>query len=315
MMEMKAFKEKISEISSQAFKAVDLKVLQVNVGYRCNLTCKHCHVSGGPGRKEVMNEKTAGQVIRVVTENPFATLDITGGTPELNPSLRTIIGETRRTSKHVIVRTNLTAFFEPGLESYPEWYRDHGVELIASLPYYLEDGVDRVRGNGTYKKSIEALRILNGLGYGIDSTGPSLGLVYNPQGMFLAPSQCLLETEYRRELKDRFGISFTRLYTFTNMPIGRFREHLVRTGNLDKYLDKLAAAFNPATLDGIMCRHIVSVGWDGALYDCDFNQVLGLATASGAPRHIGDFDYAALANRSISTGDHCYGCTAGQGSS
>lgn len=313
--ELKTFKEKISETSSGAFKVLDLKVLQVNLGYRCNLACKHCHVSGGPGRQEVMNEKTAGQVIRAVVENPFEMLDVTGGAPELNPSLRTIIRETRQAGKHVTVRTNLTIFFEPGFESYPAWYREQGVELIASLPYYLEDGVDRVRGNGAYKKSIEAMKRLNGLGYGIDSTGPSLSLVYNPQGMFLAPSQCSLEAEYRRELNDRFGISFTRLYTFTNMPIGRFRDYLVRTGNLEKYLYKLATAFNPATLDSIMCRHIVSVGWDGALYDCDFNQVLGISTEPGAPGHIAGFDYAGLSNRTVAVGDHCYGCTAGQGSS
>ncbi len=312
---MKTFKETISETSLQSFMALDLKVLQANVGYRCNLACKHCHVSGGPVRQEVMNEKIARQVIRVVTDNPFDMLDITGGAPEMNPSLKTIVRETRRAGKRVTVRTNLTIFFEHGFEAFPEWYRDQGVDLIASLPYYLEDGVDRVRGNGTYKKSIEALKILNGLGYGIDSTGPSLSLVYNPQGMFLAPSQCSLEMEYRRELKDRFGISFTRLYTFTNMPLGRFREHLVRTGNLDKYMDKLACAFNPATLDGIMCRHIISVGWDGALHDCDFNLVLGLPTAAGVPQHIDDFDYTVLVNRLVSVGDHCYGCTAGQGSS
>lgn len=314
-MEMKSFKEKISQISSQSLKAIDLNVLQVNMGYLCNLACKHCHVSGGQGRREVMNEKTATQVIRAVTENPFETLDITGGAPELNPSLRTIIRETRTSGKRVIVRTNLTVFFEQGFDSYPEWYRDQGVELIASLPYYLEDGVDRVRGTGTYKKSIEALKILNGLGYGIDSSSPLLSLVYNPQGMFLSPSQCSLEKEYQRELKNRYGISFNRLYTLTNMPIGRFREYLVRTGNLEKYLDKLADAFNPTALEGIMCRHIVSVGWDGTLCDCDFNQVLRFPTAAGVPRLIDDFDYAALANRSIAFGDHCYGCTAGHGSS
>jgi radical SAM/Cys-rich protein len=313
--EFKPFKDRISEISPEPFNALDLKVLQVNVGYRCNLSCKHCHVSGGPGRQEVMNEETAGQVIRAVRENPFDTLDITGGAPELNPMLKTMICGARQAGKLVTVRTNLTVFFEPGFESYPAWYREQGVDLIASLPYYLEDGVDRVRGSGTYKKSIEALKVLNSLGYGIDPAGPSLSLVYNPQGMFLAPSQCTLESEYRRELKDRYRISFTRLYAFTNMPIGRFREHLVKTGNLEKYSEKLAAVFNPGTLNGIMCRHIVSVGWNGALYDCDFNQVLGLATVSGAPRHIDEFDYAALSNRTIAVGDHCYGCAAGQGSS
>ena len=245
---MKTFKEKIRETSPQSLERLDLKILQVNAGYRCNLACKHCHISGSPARREVMNAKIAEKVIRVVTENPFETLDITGGAPELNPTLRTIITETKKAEKSVTVRTNLTIFFEQGLELYPEWYRKQSVDLIASLPYYLEDSVDRVRGIGTYKKSIEALKILNGLGYGIDSTGPSLSLVYNPQGMFLAPSQCSLETEYRRELKERFDISFTRLYTLTNMPVGRFREYLVRTGNFDKYMDKLAAAFNPVTL-------------------------------------------------------------------
>jgi radical SAM/Cys-rich protein len=312
---MKTFKEKIDETLSQPLETIDLKILQVNIGYLCNLSCKHCHVSGSPGRREVMDEKIAGQVMRVITENPFETLDITGGAPELNPSLRTIIEEARKAEKRVTVRTNLTIFLEQRFESFPEWYRGQHVDLIASLPYYLEDGVDRVRGVGTYKKSIEALKILNGLGYGIDSTGPSLSLVYNPQGMFLAPSQCSLETEYRRELKEHFGISFTRLYTITNMPIGRFREYLVRTGNLDKYMDKLGNAFNPATLSGIMCRHIVSVGWDGVLCDCDFNQVLGRETTVDVPKNISDFNYAALANRPISVGDHCYGCTAGQGSS
>ncbi|HYA88970.1 MAG TPA: arsenosugar biosynthesis radical SAM (seleno)protein ArsS [Nitrospirota bacterium] len=312
---MKTFKEKIGETSLQSLEALDLKILQVNIGYRCNLACKHCHVSGSPGRREVMDVMTAGQVIRVLTENPFETLDITGGAPELNPSLRTMIREARNAEKCVTVRTNLTVFFEERLESYPEWYREQSVDLIASLPFYLEEGVDRVRGTGTYKKSIEALKILNGLGYGTDSTGPSLSLVYNPQGMYLAPTQCTLEAEYRRELQERFGIAFTRLYTLSNMPIGRFREYLVRTGNFDKYMDKLAAAFNPATLSGIMCRHIVSVGWDGTLYDCDFNQALGHATMAGALKKIDDFDYAALVNRSISVDDHCYGCTAGQGSS
>lgn len=262
-----------------------------------------------------MDEKTATRIMRLITENPIETLDITGGAPELNPSLRTIIRAARIAEKRVIVRTNLTIFFEQGLESYPEWYREQGVDLIASLPYYLEEGVDRVRGTGTYKKSIEALKILNNLGYGIDSTGPSLSLVYNPQGMYLAPPQCSLETEYRRELKERFGIVFTRLYTLSNMPIGRFREYLVRTGNFDKYMDKLAAAFNPETLSGVMCRHIVSVGWDGTLYDCDFNQALGYAITAGTPKNLDGFDYAALAERAITVGDHCYGCTAGQGSS
>jgi radical SAM/Cys-rich protein len=196
----------------------------------------------------------------------------------------------------------------------PEFYRDLGVEVTASLPYYKEDNVDRIRGSGTFQKCISALQRLNSLGYG----GPgkrTLNLVYNPPGAFLAPDQKVLELEYQKELGARFQISFDRLYAFTNMPIGRFRDFLVRTGNLEKYLDKLASAFNPATLGNIMCRHLISVGWDGRLFDCDFNQVLGLPVGPGAPVHIRDFDLSALAHRAIEVGDHCFGCTAGAGSS
>jgi len=309
------FSDKITAVKAVPLKALDINILQVNLGYRCNMACKHCHVSAGPSRTEVMGRKTAEKVLRVLLDNPFETLDLTGGAPELNPSFRMLVAGARNAGKHVIARTNLTIIFEEGMEDLPEFYRDSDVELIASLPYYLEEGVDRVRGSGAFGKSIKALQTLNALGYGKESSGPSLSLVYNPQGMFLAPAQCALEGEYKRELKDRFGVSFTRLYTFTNMPIGRFREFLVRTGNLVKYLEKLSAAFNPATLDGIMCRHLVNVGWDGTLFDCDFNQVLGHKTASDVPRHIDDFDFAALAGRAIAVDDHCFGCTAGQGSS
>jgi radical SAM/Cys-rich protein len=309
------FSDKLAAVKSGPLKALDIGILQVNLGYRCNMACKHCHVSAGPARTEVMDGNTAEKVLRVLRDNPFETLDLTGGAPELNPSFRMLVTGARNAGKRVISRTNLTIFFEEGMEDLAGFYRDRDVELIASLPYYLEDGVDRVRGSGTFRKSIEALQTLNALGYGKESSGPSLSLVYNPQGMFLAPAQCTLEAEYKRELKDRFDVSFTRLYTFTNMPIGRFREFLIRTGNLDKYREKLSAAFNPATLEGIMCRHLVNVGWDGTLFDCDFNQVLGHKTVSDVPWHIDNFDFAALAGRAIDVDDHCFGCTAGQGSS
>jgi radical SAM/Cys-rich protein len=309
------FSEKLLSVKSGPLKALDIHILQVNLGYCCNMSCKHCHVSAGPARSEVMDTKTAEKVLRVLLDNPFDTLDLTGGAPELNSSFRLLVNGARDAGKHVIARTNLTIFFEKGMEDLPGYYHDREVELIASLPYYLEDNVDRVRGSGAFMKSIKALQTLNALGYGNGSSGPPLSLVYNPQGMFLAPAQCALEAEYKRELKDRFSVSFTRLYTFTNMPIGRFREFLARTGNLDKYQEKLSTAFNPATLDGIMCRHLVNVGWDGSLFDCDFNQVLGHKTASEVPRHLDNFDYAALAGRTIVVDDHCYGCTAGQGSS
>ncbi len=311
------FEQRLQAAQGGPLKARELKILQANLGYRCNMACKHCHVQGGPDRTEVMDEKTAREVLHVVANHPFETLDLTGGSPELNPSFRMLVAEARKAGRRVIVRTNLTVLFEPGMEGLAEFYCGHQVELIASLPFYLEDGVDRVRGSGTFLKSINALKMLNSLGYGCgagESNDLPLNLVYNPQGMFLPPAQEALETEYRRSLKDRFGLSFTRLYAFANMPIGRFRNFLERTGNLDRYLDKLAGAFNPAALDKVMCRHILSVGWNGTLYDCDFNQVLDLPAQSPAHR-IEAFDYDALSDRVIAAGEHCFGCTAGQGSS
>jgi radical SAM/Cys-rich protein len=312
---MTKFSEKIAAVNSGPLKALQTKILQVNLGYRCNMSCKHCHVSGGPGRHELMGRDIARKALDVLLDNPFDTLDLTGGAPELNPSFRRLVTEARKNGRRVTARTNLTIMYEPGMEYLPGFYRDHNVELIASLPYYLEESVDRVRGAGAYGKSIEALRTLNSLGYGSEASGLVLNLVYNPQGMFLAPGQCALEADYKKELGDRFGIVFGRLYTFSNMPIGRFRDHLARTNKLEAYLEKLSSAFNPATLEGIMCRHLISVGWDGRLYDCDFNQAMELSTDSSVPRHISEFDYRALTGRAIVVGDHCYGCTAGQGSS
>ncbi len=312
---MQKFCKKIRSINSEPLKARDLKILQVNVGYLCNMTCTHCHVFGGPARAEIMNRETAEQVIRVLKDNPFKTLDITGGAPEMNPSFRMLVAEARKAGCHVTVRTNLTVFFEEGMEELPEYYRDWNVDLIASLPCYLEENVDQMRGHGVFWKSINALRKLNNVGYGRELSGLRLDLVYNPQGMFLAAPQCTLEADYKRELQKRYGITFNRLYAVANMSIGRFRDSLLRSGNLEKYEVYLADAFNPATLDGIMCRHLVSVGWDGMLHDCDFNLALGLATDSDAPQSISRFDHSALLYRKINFAEHCYGCTAGQGSS
>ncbi len=309
------FSEKLAAEQAGPLRAIETMTLQVNLGYRCNMACKHCHVSGGPERNEVMDRDMAGRVLRVLLDNPFTTLDLTGGAPELNPSFRRLVTGARDHGRRVVVRTNLTVFSEPPMQDLPGFFRDHAVELIASLPYYLEENVDRVRGNGAYRKSVDALRTLNALGYGRDDSGLVLNLVYNPQGMFIAPGQCRLEEEYKKELRQRVGIIFNRLYTFTNMPLGRFRDHLRRTKHYDAYLEKLSSAFNPATLDGIMCRHLVNVGWDGRLYDCDFNQAVGLTTNTGVPQHIDEFDYRALSGRLIAVDDHCFGCTAGQGSS
>ncbi|HTP03729.1 MAG TPA: arsenosugar biosynthesis radical SAM (seleno)protein ArsS [Nitrospirota bacterium] len=308
------FSNKVLSVRPEPLKALEITTLQVNVGYRCNLACKHCHVVGGPARTEIMDKDTVDAVLRALSGSPLSILDITGGAPEMNPSFRYLVKEARNLGRHVIVRTNLAIFYEENMADLPEFYQDHDVELVASLPYYLEDNVDRVRGSGTFKKCIAALQKLNSRGYGNGAGGKNLSLVYNPQGAYLPPAQKTLEEEYRKELKARFNISFNHLYAFTNMPIGRFKDFLARTGSLEKYMDKLACAFNPQTLDTIMCRHLISVGWDGVLFDCDFNQVLGLPLESGVPAHIRDFDHARLVTRLVNVGDHCFGCTAGQGS-
>lgn len=311
---MMGFKEQLITEEKHPLVAVEINILQANLGYRCNMACKHCHVQAGPMKSEMMDRETIDAVLKILNENKIRTLDITGGAPELNPYFRFLVQEAGRIGKHVIVRSNLTIFFEEGMEDLPAFYRENNVEVIASLPYYLRDNVDRIRGDGTFQKSINALKKLNSLGYGRDSGEPLISLVYNPQGAFLPAAQSVLEEEYKKQLRNEFNISFNNLYTFTNMPLGRFRDFLVRTGNIEKYLQKLMSSFNPATVDDIMCRHILNVGWDGRLYDCDFNQMSGLGLMPGYPQHIKDFDYRSLSRREIAVDDHCYGCTAGQGS-
>ncbi len=307
------FQEKVLAHLGEPLKATGIEILQVNLGFLCNMSCKHCHAGAGPERKELMEEKTVKEVLSVLGENDIPTLDLTGGAPELVSHFRYMVRQARELGRRVMVRTNLTTFFEKGMEDLPEFYAENGVEVVASLPYYIESGVDRVRGAGTFKKSIKAIEKLNRLGYGVEGGG-TLNLVYNPQGAFLPPGQETLEEEYNRELKKNFGISFNELYTFANMPIGRFRDFLRLTGNVDKYIETLTTAFNPATLDGLMCRHLISVGWDGTLYDCDFNLVLGLPVDESCPRRISELDYSKLSRRKIAVDEHCFGCTAGQGS-
>jgi radical SAM/Cys-rich protein len=309
------FKDKVLSIQSKPLISSGIEILQVNLGYKCNMTCKHCHIEGGPSRNQEMDRETVDTILRVLGGNDISIIDITGGAPELNPYFRYLVVEARKRGCHVIVRTNLTIFYEREMENLPEFYRENSVEVVASLPYYIENDVDRVRGKGTFQKSIMALKKLNELGYANGSSDMKLNLVYNPPGSFLAPSQKTLEEDYRRELGARFSISFNNLYTFTNMPIGRFRDYLVRSKSLEKYTGRLMNTFNPGTLDALMCRFLISVGWDGRLYDCDFNQVLGLNLHSDCPQHIRDFYYSSLCQREITVGEHCYGCTAGQGSS
>lgn len=291
-----------------------LKVLQVNVGKVCNQTCRHCHVDAGPDRQEVMSRDTMQMCLEAISRASIPTLDITGGAPELNPNFRWLVEEGRTRGCHVIDRCNLTILLVPRFEDLPEFLARNRVEVIASLPCYLPQNTDRQRGEGIFEKSIEALRRLNAVGYGLPNSGLTLTLVYNPVGPSLPPAQPTLEADYHRELATRHGVVFTRLFTITNMPISRFLDDLIESGKYEAYMQKLIDSYNPQAAAGVMCRTTLSVGWDGRLYDCDFNQMLGLDVARGAPRHIRDFDPATFADRAIVTGQHCYGCTAGSGS-
>ena len=292
-----------------------VKTLQVNVGKLCNQACKHCHVDASPKRTEIMTEETVEQVIDVVRRFRIPTLDITGGAPELNPSFRRLVAEARAAGAHVMVRHNLTVMFELGQTDLPEFFRAHRVEVVSSLPYFLEGQTDAQRGRGVFEKSIEAMRRLNHVGYGEGESGLILNLVYNPTGAYLPPAQSSIEVDFKRELGSRHGVRFNRRYTITNMPIKRFLDYLRRSGNEERYMRRLVEAFNPTTIENLMCRHLVSVDWRGRLYDCDFNQMIELGVERGLPQTIAEFDPARFAGRRVSTAVHCFGCTAGAGSS
>ncbi|HEX6283408.1 MAG TPA: arsenosugar biosynthesis radical SAM (seleno)protein ArsS, partial [Pyrinomonadaceae bacterium] len=296
-------------------RARSVETLQVNVGKLCNQACKHCHVDASPSRTEIMTRETVELVLAALRRFQFRTVDVTGGAPELNPSFRYLVTEARALGSHITVRHNLTVMFEPGQGDLPEFFRDQKVEVISSLPYFLEERTDAQRGPHVFQKSIEALRRLNAIGYGIKDSNLILNLVYNPAGAFLPPPQASLEADFKRELQARYGVTFNQLYTITNMPIKRFLDYLRRSGNEERYLRKLVEAFNPQAVEGLMCRDLVSVDWTGRLYDCDFNQMLELGVDSELPQSIVDFDPEKFASRRVMTGAHCFGCTAGAGSS
>ncbi len=293
-----------------------LEVLQVNLGYRCNQSCLHCHVNAGPTRTEAMSEETARQVIDFLRASRAPTLDITGGAPELNACFRPMVEAAHELGVRVIDRCNLTVLEEPGQQDLAEFLAAHQVEVVASLPCYTEELVDRQRGKGAYAKSIRALGELNALGYGKAGTGLILNLVYNPQGPTLPPAQQPLELDYKRQLHEHFGVVFNQLFTITNMPIQRFGSALISKGQFNAYMDLLVRSFAPANLATVMCRNLLSIDWQGYLYDCDFNQMLGLGLVhEGRRGHLTDLIGQELAGRPIIVADHCYGCTAGQGSS
>lgn len=292
-----------------------LTTLQINVGKLCNQACHHCHVEAGPRRTEIMPAEVAERVLALLAATPSVeTVDITGGAPELNPNFRRLVTESRRMGKQVIDRCNLTVLLEPGEEDLLEFMAANAVEITASLPCYTESNVDKQRGKGVFEKSVHALRLLNAAGYGQPGQKLVLNLVYNPLGASLPPAQEKLEADYKRQLRENFGIEFNRLFTITNMPIKRFADMLLREGRQQAYMELLANHFNPATVEHLMCRDLVSVGWDGKLYDCDFNQMLDMETPES--RTIWQIEsFSELAMREIASGSHCFGCTAGAGSS
>ena len=290
--------------------------LQVNVGKLCNLTCVHCHVNAGPKRKEIITRETIDRIVDWFGKTDIPTIDLTGGAPEMIPDFRYFIERVKslQPHRHIIDRCNLTILLDRGYEDLAPFLARNRVEIIASMPCYSPKNVNAQRGEGVFEGSIAALKLLNSLGYGMAPDLP-LHLIYNPVGAFLPPSQAELEADYKRELKKHFGIVFNNLYTLTNLPIGRFASYLRRNNKLDEYRQLLIQAFNPATIHGLMCRNTISIGWRGEVYDCDFNQQLGMQWNNGKPMFLWDINPVSIENRQIMTGNHCFGCTAGAGSS
>lgn len=311
-----SFDQALASHHSLPLKAQSISTLQVNVGKVCNQTCHHCHVDAGPQRTESMSKATMDQILDVLDRTPqIMTVDITGGAPEMNPHFEYLVEQCRLRNRKVIDRCNLTVFYVKGKAHLPQFLANHHVDIVASLPCYESDNVDQQRGKGVFNRSITALQTLNGLGYGTDGTGLMLDLVYNPLGPVLPPPQVELEQDFKEELGQRYGIRFNRLYAITNMPISRFWDELYEAGQLEHYYTLLLNNFNPLAVDGLMCRSLLSVGWDGRLYDCDFNQMLDLPVQPESQAWIDRFNLRELEHRPIVVGPHCLGCTAGSGSS
>ncbi|MEO0324468.1 MAG: arsenosugar biosynthesis radical SAM (seleno)protein ArsS [Myxococcota bacterium] len=308
------FEDALARAALFPLRPTRLEVFQVNVGRLCNQTCRHCHVDAGPDRTEVMSAETFALCLDALAKSDVPVVDITGGAPELNPGFRGFVEACRALGKHVMNRCNLTVMETGRGRDLPEFFAANDVEVVCSLPHYRALGTDAQRGEGVFDKSLRGLERLNALGYGSGRRDRRLVLVTNPVGAFLPAPQPSLEAEWKRELDRRYGVRFDALFTITNMPISRYLEWLEESGNLETYLAALVAAFNPAAARGVMCRNTLSVGWDGTLYDCDFNQMLEMPVEGGVG-HIRDFEEATLGTRAIRTGRHCFGCTAGAGSS
>lgn len=311
----KSFDEHLKESGLLPLKATGIEIFQINLGKRCNQTCAHCHVDAGPDRKEVMPRDIVELCLEVFEKSNIPTLDITGGAPEMHPDFRYIVERAGKMGRRILDRCNLTITNLPNYSDIPELLAKYKVEVMASLPYYMSKQTDSQRGEGVFDDSLKALQRFNELGYGKEGTGLFLHLITNPVGAFLPHKQAALEKEWKREIQRRYGIVFNNLFTITNMPISRYLEYLLNTNNLDMYMNKLEQAYNPSAAAGVMCRNTLSVGWDGALYDCDFNQMLDLKVDARYPTHIKDFQQQLLGQREIVIAPHCFGCTAGSGSS
>ncbi len=311
-----SFHSKLSNIGLHPLKPTTIEIFQVNLGKMCNQVCKHCHVDAGPDRKEIMTRETLQLCLNALDQSSIKTVDLTGGAPEMNPHFRWFVEELSKRGKHVIVRCNLTIILaNPKYHDLPDFYKKHGVEVVSSLPHFSARRTDSQRGDGVFEKSIRALQMLNDVGYGKEGTNLRLNLVFNPSGAFLPGDQKQLELEFKRRLKNDHDITFNELYAITNLPIARFLDYLIKTENYEEYMQKLVDAFNPSAAAGVMCRNTISISWDGYLYDCDFNQMLDMKLQNGVPTHLTDFDITALEQRDILVNNHCYGCTAGAGSS
>ena len=313
-----SFKDKLNSLGFYPLRPSQVEILQVNIGKMCNQTCKHCHVDAGPDRKEIMTRETMKMVIEAAKGESIHTIDITGGAPEMNPDFRWFVEQLSSLEKKIIVRCNLTIIVANHVYlDIPEFYRKHRINVVSSLPHFSAIRTDAQRGEGVFEKSIRALKMLNEVGYGEDSSDLELDLVYNPTGAFLPASQASLEKEFRERLRSKHDVVFNNLYAITNMPISRFLDYLVRSDNYETYMDKLISSFNPSAVNNVMCRNTISVGWDGYLYDCDFNQMLDLKVDlnDNQEQHIRNFNGKSLNQREIAINQHCFGCTAGAGSS
>jgi radical SAM/Cys-rich protein len=312
------FRDRNLEHVHDSLNPAEMEIFQINIGKLCNQTCAHCHVDAGPDKKrENMNRANLERCLEIIKSVPsIHTVDITGGAPEMNPNFRWFVEEVSKLGKKVMDRCNLTIIVaNKKYNDLPEFFAEHKVQVVSSLPYFSKSRTDNQRGDGVFEASIEALKMLNTVGYGRKGSDLQLDLVYNPSGAFLPASQAELEPEFKRQLKRKYDIEFNNLFAITNLPISRFLDYLIETENYEEYMEKLVDAFNPSTIMGLMCRNTISVSWDGYLYDCDFNQMLDLKVSPTSSTHINDFDFEVLKNRNIVLNQHCYGCTAGAGSS